>query len=199
MQNATSIHHSKEYQAILEKQRINRLKKAGLVGRYAKACCPQGDLLFGLAKTGTGAYVFGDPGTGKTYAAAAAVRLALKSGLTARLITSKHLLDAIKRGYDEGDSYALESAETVQLLVLDDLGAERATDWAIETLSALIDVRYSTDHPTIITSNYRLGELRDMWGGRPGARIASRIAGSCNVLHFDGEDRRLANARKHTA
>lgn len=198
MQSEMSIRTSKEYQAILEKQRLSRLKKAGLTGDYATAQCKQGEYLFELVKLGTGAYLWGDVGTGKTYSAASAVRLALKAGLTAKLTTSKRLLDAIKKGYDEHDSYALESAETVQLLVLDDLGAERPTDWAIETLSGLIDARYATNHPTIITSNFRLGELRDTWGGIPGARVASRIAGACKTIHFTGDDRRLIHAR-HTA
>lgn len=188
----TSIRSSKEYQELMAKQRACRLHKAGLHGVYASARCEQGEHLFELVSIGTGSYIFGDPGTGKTYAAAAAVRLALKSGLTAKMITAKRLLDAIKEGYDANDSYALESAETVQLLVLDDLGAERPTDWAIETLSSLIDTRYATDLPTIITSNYRLGELRDLWSGMAGARVASRIAGACKVIHFEGKDRRLS-------
>ena len=187
----TSIRSSREYQELMAKQRACRLRKAGLHGAYTFAECEQGRELYDLAIEGTGSYIFGEPGTGKTYAAAAAVRLALKSGLTAKMITAKRLLDAIKEGYDANDSYALEDAETVQLLVLDDLGAERPTDWAIETLSSLIDTRYSTDHPTIITSNYRLGELRDLWQGMAGARVASRIMGACKLIHFQGKDRRL--------
>lgn len=187
----TFIRSSKEYQETMRKARACRLRKAGLVGSYQDAECEQGARLHALAKAGTGSYVWGDPGTGKTYAAAAAVRLSLKEGKTAKLITSKRLLDGIKEGYDTGDSYVIETAENVQLLVLDDLGAERPTDWAIETLSRLIDTRYMSDRPTIITSNYKLGELRDLWGGVPGARIASRIAGACKLINFVGADRRL--------
>ena len=187
----TFIRSSKEYQEVMRKARSCRLHKAGLLGHYQDAKCKQGEQLYDLADAGTGSYVWGVPGVGKTYAAAAAVRLALRDGKTAKLITSKRLLDGIKDGYGNGDSYVLETAETVQLLVLDDLGAERPTDWAIETLSRLIDTRYASDRPTIITSNYKLGELRDMWGGMPGARVASRIAGACKIIHFSGEDRRL--------
>lgn len=190
----TSIRSSDEYRETMRKARACRLRKAGLLGKYQNAECEQGANLYELAKLGTGAYVWGNTGAGKTYAAASAVRHALKDGKTAKLITSKRLLDQIKDGYDDGLGHALESAETTQLLVLDDLGAERATDWAIETISRLIDTRYMSDRPTIITSNYRLGELRDIWTGIPGARIASRIAGACKIIHFDGEDRRMKNA-----
>lgn len=190
----TYIRSSEIYRETMAKQRACKLRKAGLIGRYQDAECEQGKQLYELAKLGTGAYIWGHPGTGKTYAAAAAVRLALKDGKTARMISSMRLLDRIKQGYDTGDSYVLESAETVQLLVLDDLGAERPTEWAIETISRLIDTRYMVNKPTIITSNYKLGELRDVWEGIPGARVASRIAGACKIIHFDGEDRRIKNA-----
>ena len=90
----------------------------------------------------------------------------------------------------------LKRAERYDLLALDDLGAERATDWALETLTRLIDTRTMRGLPTVITSNYRLGELRDLWGGVTGQRIASRIAGACDIAHLGGEDRRLERFRR---
>ena len=77
------------------------------------------------------------------------------------------------------------------LLALDDLGLERRTDWGVEEISALIDGRTAAGLPTVITSNYSLGELATLWGGVDGARAASRIAGACERIAVGGPDRRL--------
>lgn len=86
---------------------------------------------------------------------------------------------------------ALRRAERYRLLALDDLGAERPTEWAIETLTRLIDTRVAEGLPTIVTSNYRIGQIRDLWGGMAGKRVASRLAGACRPIEVKGQDRRL--------
>ena len=181
-----------EYRKIRAKMLESRLRKAGLRGEYATAACTEGALAYRRARDGRGTYLHGMPGRGKTYAAAAAVRLAVRDGLTAKLVTAKGLLDAIKAEWDGGERGALERAERYDLLALDDLGVERPTEWAMETLTGLIDTRVSAGLPTIVTSNYSLGELRDRWGGMPGMRLASRLGGACERVEMTGPDRRLA-------
>ena len=73
------------------------------------------------------------------------------------------------------------------LLILDDLGAEKTTDWALQSLYIIINKRLSEELQTIITSNLSLDELRD----KIGDRIASRIAGMCKIVKLTGRDRRL--------
>lgn len=170
----------------------SRLAKAGLRGAYAHACCPEGEAAYRRALDGRGTYLWGLPGRGKTYAAAAAVRMAVEGGETARLVTAKALLDAVKDGWDGGDRGALDRAARYRVLALDDLGMERPTEWAMETITGLIDARVSAGLPTIVTSNYSLGELRDRWGGMPGMRIASRLGGACERVEMAGADRRLS-------
>ena len=174
--------------------RASRLRKAGLAGAYASADCEEGRRVYGLVERGRGAYLWGAPGRGKTYVAACAVRLRVeadgRSG-TAKLVTAKRLLDDIRDGYDGGDRRALERAERYGLLALDDLGAERPTEWAVETLTRLIDARTTRGLPTIVTSNLKLSELRSAFGGISGARVASRLAGACERIEFTGPDRRL--------
>ena len=70
---------------------------------------------------------------------------------------------------------------------MDDMGAEKTTDWSMSTLYVLIDKRYSEMMPTIITSNLTVAEVAD----KVGDRIASRIAGMCKVIELKGKDRRL--------
>lgn len=187
-----------EMEAVEAGVRAWRLRMAGLRGAYAEAECQLGRRVHALARSGRGAYLWGEPGTGKTWAAACAVRLWVEYGgfsasaPDARLVTAKRLLDEVREGYDGGDRRALERAERVGLLALDDLGAERATEWAMETLTRLMDTRSAEGLPTVVTSNCRIGHLRDLWGGMAGKRMASRLAGACEAIEVSGPDRRLA-------
>lgn len=175
------------------------LLKAGLRGAYRIAESDYGKRVISLVESGKGAYLFGKPGRGKTYAAAHAVRVAVERGFSsgkargqAMLVTAKVLLDDIRDGYSGNGTGMFARAESVPLLALDDFGAERMNDWSIETLTRLIDTRTNAGLPTVYTSNYPLGKLRDVWGEIPGARMASRIEGSCERIEVTGPDRRLA-------
>lgn len=181
-----------EYREVIRRQLACRVRKAGLVGAYAEASCQMGMYAYKRSLDGRGTYFFGQPGRGKTYAAAAAVRMAVLNGWKARLVTSKALLDAVKAEWDGGEKGTLYRAERYRLLVLDDLGLERPTEWAMETITGLIDARTASGLPTIVTSNYSLGELSDRWGGMPGMRIASRLGGHCERIEVRGADRRLS-------
>ena len=175
------------------------LLKAGLKGAYRTAESDYGARVVSLVESGSGAYLFGRPGRGKTYAAAHAVRVAVERGFSsgkargqAMLVTAKVLLDDMRDGYSGGGSGMFSRAESIPLLALDDFGAERMNDWSVETLTRLIDSRTNAGLPTVYTSNYPLGKLRDIWGEIPGARMASRIEGSCERIEVIGPDRRLA-------
>lgn len=181
-----------EYREMVRRVNESRMRKAGLVGVYAEADCDEGWEAYKRAVDGRGTYLYGMPGRGKTYAAACAVKLAVWQRMSAKLITVKGLLDAIKAEWDGDERGALLRAERYDLLALDDLGVERPTEWAMETLTGLIDARVSAGLPTIVTSNYSLGELRDRWGGMPGMRLASRLGGACERVEMAGPDRRLA-------
>lgn len=173
----------------------SRLRKAGLVGRYASARSELGDRVLALVRSGVGAYLWGLPGRGKTWAAAHVVRETVEASapcgrVPARLVTAKGLLDMVRDGFGGGDRGALARAERVPVLALDDLGAETVTPFSVETLTALLDARYAAGLPTVVTSNLSLGALRDLWGGIGGARAASRIAGMCERIEVAGEDGR---------
>ena len=84
------------------------------------------------------------------------------------------------------------------LLVLDDLGKGSKTDWAVERIYMLLDYRYNHKLPTIITSNYDIGEVAALLSTDEQSQeaIASRIGGMCRGVRMSGKDRRLARNPK---
>jgi DNA replication protein DnaC len=100
------------------------------------------------------------------------------------------LLLSLRESYSKNDTSEGEIISKYtegSLLVLDDLGAEKSTEWSINILYIIIDRRYRDEKKTIITSNLSLDELADKLDDR----IASRIAGMCTVVPMGGADRRL--------
>jgi len=185
-----------EYRRIVKAQRESALRKAGLHGDYAEADSPLGRECYERAKAGRGTYLHGTCGNGKSWAAACVVRLYTLNGVPNRrhalFITSKDLLDAIRSEWgtpDEGE--AKRRAKTMALLALDDFGLEAPTVGNIQELTDIVNARYERKLPTVFTSNYRLGEFVSLWGKVNGERIVSRIAGSCEIVAVEGEDRRL--------
>ena len=77
----------------------------------------------------------------------------------------------------------------VPFLLLDDLGAEKVSDFTLQTLYDLLDRRYGECLETLITSNLTLGQLAEHYGLH-GDRLASRIAGMGTTLAIKGKDRR---------
>jgi DNA replication protein DnaC len=78
------------------------------------------------------------------------------------------------------------------LLVLDDLGAERLTDWVEETMNVIVNARYNAKRPTLFTSNYEDADREDMNSlfVRVGFRLHSRLSEMCEFLEYEGPDYR---------
>lgn len=85
------------------------------------------------------------------------------------------------------DSLSEDLIVRKNLLFIDDLGAEKVTDWVEEVIYLIINSRYENNYPIIITSNYPLSGIAE----RVGDRVASRIKEMCHIIKLDGEDRRL--------
>lgn len=132
----------------------------------------------------------GEKGTGKTMLACAILRRAWeRHGVRGQFWPIIELLDRYRRTADEARAVETlddvdEALRRVELLVLDDLGAHRSTDFAEERLFALIDWRYREGQPLVVTSNASLLELAP--------RVRSRLADAAVsvVVPFAGPDRR---------
>jgi DNA replication protein DnaC len=132
--------------------------------------------------------LFGPVGTGKTHAAVAAAHRALTHlGLAVGFWPVTDLLDQLRPGAEAG---TMEAASRVGLLILDDLGAERPTDWTGERLYSILNHRWLHLLPTLVTCNAtQLSELPELCG----ARVWSRLAQGSLLLRVTGPDRRLTN------
>ena len=129
--------------------------------------------------------LLGNVGTGKTHQAVAAYRVVVSSTrCDALAVPVPALLDSLRPGREPLAS--LEDCERVRLLLLDDLAAERHSDWTGELLYRVIDARWARHLPTVITTNATPADVRE----RLGDRVASRLAGMGRSVVMTGEDRR---------
>ena len=83
------------------------------------------------------------------------------------------------------------------MLILDDLGIERSTEYALEQVYAVIDERYKSGLPVIITTNLKIAEIRNPQDVAY-ARIYSRILEMCTPVRISGEDRRKSIGKKNS-
>lgn len=137
-----------------------------------------------------GLYIHGPVGTGKTCAAQClALREIVKGRRSALVANVPAMLATIRRSFGAtGESTDIDQvAQCVRLLVLDDLGAEKLTDWALETMFLIVDRRVQRGLPMIITSNLSLRDLEKT----AGPRIADRIAEACDVVFMGGQSFRV--------
>ncbi len=156
---------------------------------------------------GKGLYLYGAAGSGKTLYASALALEVIRQGfvypgcppLTAKFINCLNLLEEIRASFGvpvvrdaehqevKTTSQILDYYSSVPLLILDDLGVERPTDWSLQIIQIIINNRYEAVLPTIITSNLGLEALADQLDDR----IASRIYEMCRLVSFGDKDHRL--------
>jgi DNA replication protein DnaC len=147
-------------------------------------------------RAGRGLWFTGDVGTGKTSLAMLVSKAAERSGRSVAVYPVTRLLAEIKDTYDRdtGGSYMslFHKLCAVDLLHLDDLGAERRTDWVLEQLYSIVNERWQDERSIVVTTNIiDLDELRE----EIGARTVSRLVEICgSPIPLMGPDLRLTSA-----
>jgi DNA replication protein DnaC len=145
-------------------------------------------------EAGDGLWFTGDLGTGKTSLAMLVSKTALDAGHSVAIYSVPRLLAEIKDTYDRdsGDSYMqlFRRLCAVDLLHLDDLGAERSTDWVLEQLYSIVNERWQEQRSIVVTSNLMdLDAVRE----QVGTRTVSRLLEICDEqIPIYGDDLRLA-------
>lgn len=134
-----------------------------------------------LKTSGQGIMFYGDVGTGKSYIAAA-IANELMAGLHTVVMTS--FPNILERALDF-DSNSLDFASRAELLVIDDLGAERSTDFALEQMYKVIDDRYRSKRPVILTTNLSLDHMKKCTDIRY-SRIFDRLFEMCYPVELTG-------------
>ncbi|WP_236244015.1 ATP-binding protein [Streptomyces sp. CC210A] len=150
----------------------------------------------GLAE-GRSLLIVGTTGTGKTYQAYGAVRSLLIAGVRLRwkAITAADLYAELRpRPGHDGERELMDLARC-PLLIIDDLGAAKNSEWTEEITMRLINRRYNAMLPTLITTNLGMSDLR----AHIGDRVASRLTEMTDRVILDGPDRRRALAAERRA
>ena len=140
---------------------------------------------------GRGLWLMGDVGTGKTTLAMIVSKAALEAGRTVVVYSLPRLLSAIRDAIDSerGMLSFLERLSAVDLLHVDDLGAENRTDWVLEQLYSIVNSRYEEERAMIVTTNLGYDELLEQLG----ERTVSRLVGICgDGIPLYGLDERAA-------
>jgi DNA replication protein DnaC len=144
--------------------------------------------------SGKGLWLMGDTGTGKTTLAMLVSKTALAAGRSVAIYSLPKLLARIRRTYDAEpgqDSYLalFDQLTSVDLLHIDDLGAEKRSDWVLEQLYALVNERYEAQRSILVTTNLAEEALEEQIG----SRTVSRLVEICgDPLPLFGEDRRIS-------
>jgi DNA replication protein DnaC len=143
-----------------------------------------------------GLLLYGPHGVGKTHLAVGMLKACVRAkGARAFFFETRELLrlvrDTYNRSVEETEMEVLQPLLDADLLVLDDLGAERTSEWVQETLGLVVNTRYNTRRPTVFTSN--LVDSPDATDPRSfifqvGARTRSRLIEMCDWVEIQGAD-----------
>ncbi len=162
--------------------------------RQVKVCKRYAEKFGEMLAKNQGLLMYGDVGTGKTHLACC-IGNYLMENLTTVFVTSliKILQKAKSFRNEEDEANFIAKMNSADLLILDDLGAERSTDYALEIVYNVIDSRYRVGKPMIVTTNLTLVEMQDTPDIRY-KRIYDRIFEVCYPLEFTGKSWRMKEA-----
>lgn len=132
-----------------------------------------------------GLLFWGTVGTGKSYTAACIANYLLEANTSVVMTSFVRILQEMQ-GFDrEREETFTNKLNSVKLLIIDDLGAERSTDYALEKVYGIIDNRYRAKKPLILTTNLTLQQMQEATDIRY-ARIYDRIFEMCYPMEFSG-------------
>lgn len=200
----------KEDQDAMEK--VMRLRKASLMDakfkgatfdnfsvtksneRNLKLCKRYATAFDTMLKKNQGLILWGNVGTGKSFAAACIANYLLDRGVPVIMTSLVKLLELIQGG-EEKETDILARLNSAKLVIFDDLGAERNTDYALEKIYNIVDSRYRRQKPMIFTTNLTVAEMQEETDIRY-SRIYDRVFEVCYPMQFIGQSWRMKTASR---
>lgn len=147
-----------------------------------------------MHEDGKGLLLFGTVGTGKTYAAACIANALIDKGIPVLMTNFARIANTVQ-GLFEGRQEYYDSLNRYPLLILDDLSAERKTEYMQEIVFNVIDSRYRAGLPLIVTTNLTSDELKSP-AEMTNKRTFSRLLEMCIPVEVEGADRRRDKLRE---
>lgn len=200
----------KEDQDAMEK--VMRLRKASLMDakfkgatfdnfsvtksneRNLKLCKRYATAFDAMLEKNQGLILWGNVGTGKSFAAACIANYLLDRGVPVIMTSLVKLLELIQGG-EEKETDILARLNSAKLVIFDDLGAERNTDYALEKIYNIVDSRYRRQKPMIFTTNLTVAEMQEETDIRY-SRIYDRVFEVCYPMQFIGQSWRMKAASR---
>ena len=199
-----------ERQRIEEADRIMRLRSAGISSqtfRDASFAADDGknpnpmdtlrryvDKWEDMQRENIGLLLYGDVGTGKSYGAACIANMLIEQSIPVCMINLSTVLNSLGGFQSEEKNDYISDLMRYPLLILDDFGMERQTEYALEQVFNVIDARYRSGKPLVITTNLSLEELNAP-KSLEHKRIFDRVKEMCQPVNFGSNGRRTERAR----
>ena len=142
-----------------------------------------------VERDNVGMLLWGNTGTGKTFLAACIANALIDQGVPVMMTSFPRILAAVQGLQPDERAGYLDDLNHYRLLVIDDLGAERQSEYALEIVYNVIDGRYKAQKPLIVTTNIPLGEMQKA-PSMDYQRIYDRVLAMCVPIKIDGESRR---------
>lgn len=162
--------------------------------RNLKLCKRYATAFDAMMEKNQGLILWGNVGTGKSFAAACIANYLLDRGVPVIMTSLVKLLELIQGG-EEKETDILARLNSAKLVIFDDLGAERNTDYALEKIYNIVDSRYRRQKPMIFTTNLTVAEMQEETDIRY-SRIYDRVFEVCYPMQFIGQSWRMKTASR---
>ena len=143
----------------------------------------------------SGLLIWGDVGTGKSFFAGCIANALLEKGVPVLMTNFSRILNTLTGMHFEDRNQFIHSLNRYSLLIIDDLGIERNSDFALEQVFNVIDSRYRSGKPLIVTTNLTLDDLRNP-EDTAHSRIYDRLLSMCVPVRFTGDNFRQETAQR---
>lgn len=148
-----------------------------------------------MRANGTGLLLYGNVGCGKSFASACIANALIDRGTPCMMTNFSRIINRLQESFDGRQKY-IDNLSRFDLLVIDDMAAERNSEYVWENIMNIVDSRYRSGLPLIVTTNLTIGELADPSDIRR-QRVYSRLKEMCVPIEVTGADRRTSKMERN--